>query len=282
MDIILFHKACVDGTTAAWAARKSLKGAYLLPGVYGQPVGELFAKFNLSRKMNITMVDFSMGPEDLREILRQCPETRITIIDHHATAIRNLMGFSHPRVMLVLDDTRSGAYLTWQYFHPDEKVPKVVELIDDSDRWQFVYPESQAYSAWLYDNLQLSSVEKTWNDWGAYNDALDAGRKIIFERNKTIEDAALKAEPITIGGVPGLICPSPSREVVSVLGNILANKVGTFAVVWGRRLNGDYACSFRSAGTVLVDAMAEKFGGGGHPYAAGCVVKDLKQLEVVR
>ena len=55
----------------------------------------------------------------------------------------------------------------------------------------------------------------------------------------------------------------------SELGERLAEKCGSFALLWYVHSDGEVKCSLRSRGKVDVAAMAEKFGGGGHKNAAG-------------
>lgn len=66
----------------------------------------------------------------------------------------------------------------------------------------------------------------------------------------------------------GLACNAPAH-LASDLGHELANKSGTFGLVWS--VAGDLAvhCSLRSNGDYDVSAIAKAFGGGGHRNAAG-------------
>ena len=55
----------------------------------------------------------------------------------------------------------------------------------------------------------------------------------------------------------------------SELGNRLAERSGSFGLVWELAAGGDVKVSLRAAGRVDVAAIAAGYGGGGHPNAAG-------------
>ena len=65
----------------------------------------------------------------------------------------------------------------------------------------------------------------------------------------------------------GLACNSQLHQ--SELGHELANKSGTFGLVWYVAQDNTVKCSLRSNGDYDVEAIAKTFGGGGHLNAAG-------------
>lgn len=68
--------------------------------------------------------------------------------------------------------------------------------------------------------------------------------------------------------VSGLAANAPAF-LASDLGHELANKSGTFGLVWSMARDGQVHCSLRSNGDYDVSAIAKAFGGGGHRNAAG-------------
>ena len=62
---------------------------------------------------------------------------------------------------------------------------------------------------------------------------------------------------------------TPPYFLASDLGHELANKSGTFGLVWSMAGDGQVHCSLRSNGSYDVSAIAAAFGGGGHRNAAG-------------
>ena len=69
-------------------------------------------------------------------------------------------------------------------------------------------------------------------------------------------------------------CPP---HLVSDVGHELANRSGTFGLLWSLDKDGRCNCSLRSNGNYDVSAIAKAFGGGGHKNAAGFEVP-LSQL----
>ena len=202
----------------------------------------------------------------------------------------------------LLDDNKSGAMLAWEYFHPGTEVPMLIQHIDDRDRWQFkligtkeLHAAFASYKPWTFDKW------KVWlNDWDLMHrdDMVLEGLAILRAHNQNVQ-AALKqtrecriakpgrqrgnrveppwqhriAGPNHLGYfdeayVSGLAANAPAF-LASDLGHELANKSGTFGLVWSMAGDGQVHCSLRSNGEYDVSAIAKVFGGGGHRNAAG-------------
>ena len=130
MNVVLYHKDCADGFAAATVAYMVLEGdTTFVPVQYGDEMPDVTGK-------TVYMVDFSVPPETLTAMAATAQ--RITVIDHHKSAIDKYAGYAKPdNVTLELNEDRSGAWLAHQFFFPDDIVPDLIRLIDDRDRWQF-------------------------------------------------------------------------------------------------------------------------------------------------
>ena len=118
-DYIIYHSPCHDGLTAAWVVHKLYPDARFHPTNYNIPIPELTDK-------NIIIVDFSYSRLDI-ETLRS-KNKRVLIIDHHKTAEANLSGLDD----CIFDMDKSGAELTWEYFH-NTAPPDLVKYVGDYD-----------------------------------------------------------------------------------------------------------------------------------------------------
>ena len=126
-----------------------------------------------------------------------------------------------------------------------------------------------------------------WRDKFLENEAalINEGRAILRAHNQHVQ-AALKQtrrcviDTQTHNGLlwPGLACNAPSF-LASDLGHELANKSGTFGLVWSMAADRMAHCSLRSSGEYDVSAIAKCFGGGGHRNAAGFSVEMGTLLE---
>lgn len=131
---VLYHANCPDGCGAALAAYLKLgQEAEYIPVNYGNPPPAIIPG------SKVFIVDFSYPRETLINI-RDVNE--VQVIDHHATAQKDLEGLNYAR----FDMTKSGAVLTWEYFHPDEPVPQFFLYLQDRDLWQWKLPLSREVS----------------------------------------------------------------------------------------------------------------------------------------
>lgn len=291
--LVIYHANCTDGFGAAFAAWLKLGNeAEYLPMNYGEvkTPADFDMKVSLAAKDNdIYILDFSF-PREVMDALFQHAK-RVVWLDHHKTAFEiwgvepwckegtfwdDRPEFKHH---VCLDNNKSGALLAWKYFHPGTEVPMLIQHIDDRDRWQFKLEGSRELHA------ALASLKPwTFSQWdllfyvdGVRLEALkDEGRAVLRAHHQHVQ-AALKHVrncilDISINGYRtypvGLTANAPAF-LASDLGHELANKSGTFGLVWSMAGDGQTHCSLRSNGDYDVSAIAKAFGGGGHRNAAG-------------
>ena len=46
--------------------------------------------------------------------------------------------------------------------------------------------------------------------------------------------------------------------------------------------NKNHRINFRSSGNVIINDIAKYFGGGGHKFAAGAMIKDISATDIVK
>lgn len=257
--IILYHKNCPDGFGAAWAAWKKFKANAEYIGVeHHAPLPK-----GLKNK-KIFLVDFCYTAPLTEELIKKNKE--VTIIDHHITG--KTVAESVPGSIFKLD--HSGSVLSWKYFHPKKKTPRLLKYIEDIDIWKFKVPRSRemALSLDLYDyNF------KVWSKIASDLESPERRKKYIAEgavimkyRKKLIGRILTKAEDATLFGKKVRVVNSPVWA--SDLGHLLVRGKKTVGVVWSYK-KGTIRVSLRSDGKIDVAKMAEKFGGGGHKAASG-------------
>lgn len=292
-SLVIYHDHCTDGFGAAFAAwMKFGDEAEYLPLQYGFKTKDLSPDGWLNRE--VYMLDFSM-PRDLMEGLFANAK-RVVWLDHHKTAfemwcgkyekgMRHTQTFPEDASRICLDDSKSGALLAWEYFHPGTEVPMLIQHIDDRDRWQFKLKGSKELHAAL-GSLKPWSF-KQWSegladsDW--YGQLWTEGAAILRAQDQHVASMAKQARkcgiPPTVamkdGYRPGTVFEPLIGLAVnaslhqSEVGHELANQSGTYGLVWRYMADGKVACSLRSNGDYDVSAIAKAFGGGGHRNAAG-------------
>ena len=299
--LVIYHANCTDGFGAAFAAWLKLGDeAEYVPVEYGVGV---MANLPMFDGREVYILDFSFSKPDMEDIFAEAK--RVVWLDHHKTAFEmwckgvpekgwicqrlnctedNPSGNVH----IELNNNKSGARLAWEYFHPGTKVPMLIQHIDDRDRWQFKLEGSKelhaalaSYKPWTFDQWWRLFYDKPGLGTYKRTDLIQEGAAILRAHNQHVQAALKQARPCAIRWFDGEVDGHPAVNVfsglaanapaflASDLGHELANKSGTFGLVWSMAGDGQIHCSLRSNGDYDVSAVAKAFGGGGHRNAAG-------------
>lgn len=256
---ILYHGGCPDGFGAAYAAWKKLgDSAEYIPVKHGKP-----APRGLAGK-KLYFVDFCYPKEIMDAFISEAAS--VTVLDHHL-GNRDVVE-SMPEY--VFDEKRSGATITWSYFHPNVPVPILLKYVEDGDLYVFKIPDSRAAIAYLYAQPFHFDV------WDALSSRLEnaAEHAALIEKGKVyaehfailVEQIANKATLVSFEGFECYLATAADM-FASDVGNQLATikpPLGIIVNFHGDILN----VSLRSDKSVDVSAIARKYGGNGHPQAS--------------
>jgi oligoribonuclease NrnB/cAMP/cGMP phosphodiesterase (DHH superfamily) len=256
MKYVLYHANCYDGFGAAFSAWKALgdQGVKYIPVSYGEPLPDL------KDAEQIFILDFSYHYQILEGIAEHIP---LVLIDHHKTAKEMLSDWRHHNATVIFDMEKSGALLTWNYFHAS-LAPMLIEHISDRDLWKFKLPgTAQIHKA-------LVSYPMDFKVWDNLDVETLKNEGITCERLYTI-----LVDNICDGSY---FIELDGHEIPVVNTTIAWSEIG-------QELLKRYPhCSFAASYTVFekqimwslrskdefdVGAIAKKFGGGGHKNAAG-------------
>jgi oligoribonuclease NrnB/cAMP/cGMP phosphodiesterase (DHH superfamily) len=107
--VVIYHGGCPDGTAAAWALSLALdnNSTYYHYGKFGEESPDVEGK-------DVIFVDFTYPLEQTRKLLDAAH--MVLILDHHKTATQ-LEVITDPKLTLVIDQTRSGAQLAWDWMY---------------------------------------------------------------------------------------------------------------------------------------------------------------------
>ena len=305
--LVIYHANCTDGFGAAFAAWLKLGDeAEYLPMDYLKSTNGV-AEFHERVKIDcsigereVYILDFSL-PRVVMDWLFSHAK-RVIWLDHHKTAFEMWVGGVPEKgwicqrlnctednpsgnVHIELNNNKSGALLAWEYFHhPGIKVPKLIQHIDDRDRWQFKMEGSKELHAVLasYKPWSFEQWEACFLVGNIRFDALKSeGAAILRAHNQNVQTVLKQAKTCALRWGWKEVCGTIGyKEAVgysanapaflaSDLGHELANRSGTFGLVWSMAGDGQVHCSLRSNGDYDVSAIAKVFGGGGHCNAAG-------------
>ena len=211
--------------------------------------------------------------------------------------------YRHPTLPLTLifDLGKSGARLAWEHFHPAQPMPLILRHVEDMDLWRFAMPGTRALGRALrllafdfavWDELIRHTPDPDCPRYTAFvaeGEAIERFFQIEVARlaqSRLVMPARLRGEPLDPlqalrHGLPTVADGGPAWRAIdglainasvlfaSELGNLLAEKSGTFGLIWQLGADGEVKASVRGKGNVDVAESAANYGGGGHPNAAG-------------
>ncbi len=266
--LVIYHgRSCPDGFAAALAAWLYYDGqAEFLALDHGDV--KTLADLPSVAGRAVYILDFSFAEPLLREI--DAVAAKLVVLDHHLSAAEKLTGFQCRCGVVHFDMKKSGAHLAWAFFHPQRPMPDLVKYVEDRDIWVWQYPESAGFLAALdmepFDFARwqvIAGLQGT--DLHAY---IERGHAMDEKFVKLAHGMAEAAQPLTFNGVQGLMVNVPSA-FHSLVGDILCEKSGTFALMWAVDKTGVIKCGLRSRSGFSCIVLAESMHGGGHAQACG-------------
>ena len=263
--LVIYHGNCADGFSAAWVfhhyfQRQTVgRDCEFVAGRYGYEPPDVTGR-------EVYLVDFSYKCPVVTQMIRAA--ARVTLIDHHKTAIDDLTGL--PGLITFTDLDRCGATLAWDYLFPGEARPLLLGHIEDRDLWRFKLAHTREIQAAVF------SMEYSFEKWDRLMaaDAHDLvaltaqGAAIERKHRKDVRELVKTCQrTMTIAGhtVPAASLPF---TMASDAGELMAHGQPFAAVYWDTADHRQFSLRSNLAG-LDVAHLAESFGGGGHEHAAG-------------
>lgn len=272
-DICIYHSPCQDGFGAAYAVWKKYGDEVeYFPTTYYAPPPDVTGR-------NVVMCDFSYKYPVLKEMIAKAKS--VIILDHHKTAVEEIDKLiddpevEHDKYTAILHMDKSGAVITWEYYHPDTPVPKLLQHIGDRDLWKFEINGTREISnsifSYEYSFVLFDMLAKKCETFRGWQELYTEGYAINRKHDKDIRELLkITTRYMTIAGTAMPVANMP-YTMASDAGNIMAKEYGGVAATYfdspeGRKF------SLRSVGDIDVTVMAKKYSGGGHKNAAGFTV----------
>ncbi|AKJ30267.1 DHH family phosphoesterase [Caldimonas brevitalea] len=272
--LIIYHGRCPDGFAAALAAWRYYEGQAEFQGFeHGQPPPDVTGRA-------VYILDFSFPLEGMLQLDAQA--AKLVMLDHHQSAADKLRGFKCRCGTVHFDMKKSGARLAWDYFCPGDPLPALVRYVEDRDIWKWEFPDSRPFLAALDMEAQ---VFERWDRIAGFDEPelqafVERGRAMDEKFNRLAEDIAAAALPIRFNGLDGLMVNAPGA-FHSEVGNLLAQRCGSFALMWNISSTGKVKVGLRSVGDFNTIPLAESMGGGGHRNATGFVMPVARLPELL-
>lgn len=279
----IYHKNCVDGTTAAAVFLKKFPQAKAFPLQHGYSTEDrdLVLK-TVNSDSEVYILDGCFLSEELLSKAK-----KITIIDHHIGVKEDLdkLAKDHKNLSYIFDNNYSGASLAWKYFFPDEPLPYFIKLVEDQDLSIFQYGEDTESIA-LYASMFCNEPEKFLSYF--YQDIsgiLSQGKIILKYRNNLIDYFTLNIKPVLLKinnyQVKAYNC-SNSNNFKNKIGYYFSKKHNEAVAVF--YFNGqEVYFNFRSYDGQFPSALdlAKAIGGGGHHNKSGACIPLKKFIEML-
>ena len=257
--VVIYHGDCPDGFGGAYAAWKKFGADAEYVAAYDRKNPEV----DLTGK-EAYIIDFSYPKEVLLDVEKKA--ARLVVLDHHIGVKEAVEAVREH----IFDNDRSGTGIAWNYFHPDEPLPKMLAHVQDNDLWRFTLPSAKEIAVFLgtieFDFALWDNLAREFEDGAQFTRIAERG-KIYSEYfdhacARIIEDA----DVVELGEYRVFAVNAP-RMFRSALGHMLALKKPPFAIVWGQK-HDQWHFSLRGDGSIDLTAIAARYGGSGHRSSA--------------
>lgn len=271
LPLILYHRNCLDGFTAAWVCHKYFRGqAEFFAINYGEALPISVAG------RDIYMVDFSMPAQYIKDMCVLA--NYVTVLDHHKTAEKDLTALLEGQdvpenLTLIFDMGKAGCQITWDFFYPTSPRPAALDFVADRDLWQFklgkfrveavcacLYSYEFLFSSW-YELMELRPIYSLEGE----------GIPILRQRRKNVEQLANSFRMITLAGYNVPVVNAPGF-LASEVGESLYMQYPQFPFVATYYDSPDervFSLRSKKDGGADVSEVAKLYGGGGHYNSAG-------------
>lgn len=269
--MICFYHRDLDGKCAAAIVLRAEPECTVVPVDYRNSV----PLERVEKDEEVIIVDFSLEHDgDWERLLRRTED--ITWIDHHESAIRKAKALKLEDIPGVRKIGESGCQLTWKWFNSGREVPKAVEFINRWDLW--THNDDPDVLSFIF-GLKVENTHPPSRLWDSLFES-DAAIGPIQEKGRIIESYERKQHrgyvktfgfEVQFQGYQCLACNIGlgGSKVFDSMKNRGYDIFITF-VHDGRQYS-----VFLFSDSIPVNTIAEQFGGGGHPGAAGFTCQEL-------
>lgn len=275
MEYVLYHNHCNDGMCAAHAVwldrtQRGITCRYvaMYPNVLPKEMPDCTA---------ITMVDVSCKRPTMLELAEKYPG-KVLVIDHHESARLDCMGLDFCK----FDMTKCGAVLTWEYYHGWRELPVFHRYINDRDLNKNKLPHADEIAGYINSMPRtMEQFDKHWIDFEdptKFAQFVAEGAAIARYQKSEIADVVRRSREEYLLGVKTRVVNQTTMQTEVCMAILEKYPDIDFALCYMDTSEGYRRYSMRCreknslpGGNLL--KLAENFGGGGHPCAAGFMLK---------
>jgi oligoribonuclease NrnB/cAMP/cGMP phosphodiesterase (DHH superfamily) len=283
--VIIYHSKDLDGYCSGAICKRKYPDAKLI----GYDYGQLFPWDGIPAGEPVIMVDVSLDMMDMEKLA--CLSTKLTWIDHHASAINAYNEYkehqlwSNEYITAVLQIGIAACEIAWEYLFPDEQMPEAVSMLGIYDTWRqggkwnwetsilpFQYGmRLTTHNAEEFDDYLLEHQKPKDID-----EIKSIGRTVLEYQRQQDKLAMHGAFECDFQGYKAIMCNV--RGVGSLAFDSVLKPEHQLMVGFGYT-GRQWSFSLRTTKEdVDVSLIAKQFGGGGHRKAAGFAVDNLSDV----
>lgn len=284
-DICIYHQDCPDGECSSYIYKRFLDEKYpnFICEFVPMKAGD-FLDINYTNK-NVLLLDISFKRDKILEVSKSIK--KMMILDHHKSAKDDLIDLPD-NVSTIFDMERAGCQITWDHFFSHER-PRFVDLVADRDLWRYEYPETKAFHAFMSINelYNYKGFQDIYNSNSTQlNEKINAGLMYLHAIESQVSIISksyvkyiwkIEEKEYTVFLVEG------PRHLTSDIGaELYKDPECDIAMIYSfDMLSGFWTVSCRTNKSEIdLSKISSKFGGGGHPKAAGFKITGMFPLNV--
>ena len=304
VHIVSHGPYCLDGVAAAVAVARYRAGTTIVPHFSGNEcINEVLRSIGPDAAppgSELWITDISWTEKETDAHLRSLAAQGVKIywFDHHRTALKRYAAgeVDVPFADHVVSEEKAAARLVYEYLEKQSAVSghcddtfaafaPVVAMADDNDRWIHAIPGSRELALTIRtmgaerDSLEGYQALLDIDATVTYTPAMRAAHeKACREIQASFAMAEQSRVSLPVPGTPytlvAAICDGHPSEIGDAWGKNAAQTIFAFYDLKGEGI------SLRRSPDCKVDLsqLAQLFGGGGHPAAAGCRPAALYRL----
>ncbi len=265
---VLYHRNCMDGSGSKFAA-------YLVFGSRAEYIDVQYREPmpKIEDGSDVYILDFSYSREEL--IALNARVNKLVVLDHHKTAKKDLEGLP----FALFDMKKSGAMMSWLYFHPSKTIPEIISLFD--------WPDAKVFHAGFQEHRE--DVTKWFeasrdDEQGRYlRDTVKKNGKVILDYEAAQIQILLKRVKFVrfLHTRVGIVNSSVLKdELAAAIYTNPKNRVHGAIVYTIEPESQKALLSFRGAEGSDWSWVARHLGGGGHERSCNAAV-DLATLQQI-
>lgn len=294
--VLLTHKHCMDGSGCGivfQAAGGKYKNIIFAHPPESESMQNAVDKILKKKPESLIIADISVTNEQARDLNKAFNDNNILLFDHHKTALHLAGAYSWCNVDR--ENLACGTYMLYNYFVKNRyykdskpeilKYKDLVSRIDDHDRWQHNFSNSRELASLHYFVGQKNFMKRfIKNSDLNFTEAESYILKILKDKNKEYIENKISEIAIYDKEYNG-----KGYRVGIVQANDMQSELGNKACL-DMQLNidflvmiGNQKVSMRSndLSDIDVSKIAKQYGGGGHKNAAGFLIDNIVNFNVV-